>query len=85
METVKVELEVSKELKEVGDFIVALINGIKGDKDVPVLLGELVGPLMVAVQGFDKLGEESKSKYIAATSAYIISGLAVALLAKKEE
>lgn len=85
MEVVKVELEVSKELKEVGDFVVALIGGIKNDKDVPVLLGELVGPFMAAVQGFDKLGDEAKSKHIAATSAYIISNLAAALLAKKEE
>lgn len=61
METVKKEINVPKELNDVGVFVVELIKDIKAKKGVTLIIGENLTNLMTAVEGFDKLGAEAKS------------------------
>lgn len=77
MELVKVEVEVPKEMKEVADFIVGLVQDIKEKKSVTAIAAENLPALMGAVQGFESLSAESKSE-----QAYALYGLLVGDLIK---
>lgn len=79
VETVKVELEVGKETKEVADAIHGLVSDIKAGKDVSAIALENLPALMKAVEGFDKLDDEAKHKTRNATGAYAAYKLADAL------
>ena len=68
MPKIKVEVEVSKEVHELGEglknFIaalkVALADGWQTDQDLPVLLASAMADLIPALQGIEKLPDEAK-------------------------
>lgn len=70
MESVKVEIEVAKESKEVVDAVVELIADIRAGKDISLIAGENLPGLLKAVEGVDKLGEEMKSNLRNETISY---------------
>ena len=65
MDLVKVEVSVPKELNEVGDFIVLLLQKLVVEK-VPAAeaLAACMPAGLLAVEGVQKLGDEVKSKEV---------------------
>lgn len=68
--SVKVEIEVGKESKDVVDLVADLIEDIKAKKDVSAIAAENLPGLMKAIEGFDQLDDEAKSKHRNSTIAY---------------
>lgn len=85
MDIVIKQLEVPKEMSEIVDALVGLVADIKAKKDISMIVAENLQPLMAAVEGFDKLGEEAKSEQSYNAYALLVSGLAKELLKKIEE
>lgn len=83
VETVKVEMEVGKESKDVADALHDLIEDIKAGKDVGAIATENLPGIMSAVNGYDKLDDEMKHKSRNATVAYSGYKLAEALVPAK--
>jgi len=61
MQKVQVMMEVPKEGKEVVDFIAKIITDLKMKKSIAEIAGGSLPSLMVAVEGFNMLGEEFMS------------------------
>jgi hypothetical protein len=57
---VKVEVEVSKDLSEVGTLLVGLIADLKAKKELSLVLAENLPALMTAIEGFDQALVEAK-------------------------
>jgi len=83
VKTVKVELEVGKETKEVADAIHDLIEDIRAKKDISAIAAENLASLIKAVEGVDMLDDEMKHKSRNATVAYTGMKVADALLPAK--
>lgn len=62
MDLVKREVEVPKELNDVGVLVVELLKDIKAKKPVSAIISENIANLYAAVEGFDQLGAEAKAK-----------------------
>lgn len=60
MDTVKIELDLPKELFEVKVAVVELLKDILAGKGLPELVGENLSNLSKAVGGADKLDDEIK-------------------------
>jgi len=84
MDVVKIEVEVPKETWEIAKFFVDLIVDIKAGKSTSEVVAENLAGLVTAIEGFEKLSEEVKSKDIYAAAALIGADLVSALMAKKE-
>lgn len=61
METVPMQLNVPKEMKDVGDAMLTLAADMKAKKGVAEIAGDALPKLLAAAEGMDKLGEEAKS------------------------
>lgn len=69
--TVKYELNVPKESKDVVDFLAALYDMIKAKKPLAEYAG-LIDELFLAIDGSDKLDDELKSANKGAIIAYLV-------------
>lgn len=81
MNTVKVELEVGKESKEVFDLVAELIKDIKAKKAYGELAAENFPLLVKAIEGVSDIPAEFKSQYMADTASYGAGSIVKALLA----
>ena len=81
MESVKTELMVGKESKEVVDFLVSVISHFKAGKSASELM-ELLPAGMEAVKGYDMLDDEVKSKMLGDIVGYLSSELVKVLTEK---
>lgn len=79
IELVKVETEVPKEMKEVADAVIGLVNDIKAKKNIAEIAAGSLPRVVVAVDGYDKLGEEAKTEQAFDAYAYLLAGIAKAL------
>lgn len=79
MNTVKIEREVPKEMKEVGDLLIGLIGAIKAKKSITQIASEQMPALILAVEGFDKLSEEVKSAQAKAYYGILAGDIAASL------
>lgn len=68
--TIKVELEVGKETKEVIDAVTHLVSEIKAKKGVQEIVVSSLQKLITAVEGVDGVGSEMKSEHQVDTIAY---------------
>jgi len=83
--TIDVNLKVSKEAYELGMGIAktitaiqsALKDGWQPGQDLPVLMQALMADLVPAIQGIEKLADESKESQLAFFTAWALSGLEV--------
>lgn len=82
--TVKKEVEVCKESMEVFEALEGLVKSIKEKKDVAVLVAENLPKIMVAVEGFDKLGDEVKDVHFYETAGLGGASIVKALVHKAE-
>lgn len=65
MDLVKIEIEVPKELNEIGDFVVLLLQKLVVEKlPIAEALASVMPAGILAVEGFQKVGEEAKSKEV---------------------
>lgn len=86
MEKVNISLEVPKELKEVSDALLkivveckkALADGFQLGQDVPVVISQCAGPVLVALEGVGKISEEISGDRKAALQSIILGLLDVA-------
>lgn len=78
METVKIEINVGKESKEVADVLSELIKDIRAGKKLEALTENLTG-IMAAVNGYDLLDDEQKDVSRHATRGYLTMKLSEAL------
>lgn len=85
VELLKKELEVPRNVQEISDLLVGLVEDLKAKKPLSALLSENMPPLMVAIEGLDKLGEEAKSPQLYNAIALLAADLARVLLAKAPE
>ena len=60
METVKVELEVPKETKEVLDALLATLDDVLAKKGAAEIATAALPRLISAVDGYEKIGDELK-------------------------
>ena len=84
MNTVKVEMEVPKELKEVVDALDAVLEKVLAKADIAEYL-TLVGTLSAAADGVDQLGDELKSEHRHAAVAYLTERISTRLWKSKAE
>lgn len=77
MQLVQVSVDVPKEMNDVRLFIGQLISDIKAKKSTTEIIGGSLGSLMTAIEGWDQLDEEAKSK-----EAFNLYGLMAADIAK---
>lgn len=77
MALVKIELEVPKEMNDVKEFLVKLVQDIKAKKPIAEMVAGSLGGLITAVEGYDQIDDEAKLK-----EAYNLYGLLAADLAK---
>lgn len=85
VQTVKVELEVGKETKEVADCLRRVIEDIRAKKPIAEIASGNLSSLYTAVEGFDKVDDEFKHKTRNQTGAYAGLQLTEALVPVKEE
>lgn len=94
MNTLKLEVEVSKEVNEIGEAIktivesykLAVADGFQAGTDIPAVLMASYQKLIAAIEGMDQADDEFKADPIkAAMGALIPLSEAVAILSKKEE
>jgi len=91
MEKIKIEVEVPKELYElgsgVGNFIIAtkeaLADGWDMSKDIPAIMTAAMTELMPAVSGISKIDDEFKEDPAAAVQAISVSLLPALMKAFK--
>ncbi len=81
MELVKLEVEVPKEMLDVKNFLVELVQDIKAKKGIAAIAGENLPNLIVAFDGFEKLGEEAKSEQANNLYGILVADLIKALKA----
>lgn len=71
VKTVKVELSVPKESKEVVDFLTAILKKVKA-KAPMADYADLLDEGYAAVSGVDKLADEAKSEYRDDLAGYLV-------------
>ena len=79
MNTVKVELNVPKESKEVVDFLAKVVMDLMAKKSIAEVAAGNLAMLMTAVGDFDALGEEMKSQNKDDLAAYLVKTIMSAL------
>lgn len=84
METVKYEMEVPKEAKEVIDLADAVIEKIMAKSDVSDYL-TLIGELSSAIDGIEGVVDEMKGQYRDEAAGYLVHKLLGRLLPVKSE
>jgi hypothetical protein len=77
MANVKIELEVPKEMDDVRKFLVQLVADIKNKKPIAELVAGSLPGLIAAVDGYDQIDDEAKTK-----EAYNLYGLLASDIAK---
>jgi len=77
VQLVDVTVQVPKEMKDVKDFLVKLLEDIKAKKSITEIAAGSLPGLITAVDGFEKLDDEAKAK-----ESYNLYGLLVADVAK---
>lgn len=70
--TVKSELQVTKEFREIVDFLGAVLKDVKEGKKAVKIAADQFPALFKAVDGFDQLSEEVHSVYLADNAAYLV-------------
>lgn len=85
VELLEKKLQVPRNVQEISDLLVGLVEDIKAKKPLAAMLSENLQPLMVAVEGIEKLGEEAKSPELYNAIALLAADLARVLLAKAPE
>lgn len=83
VKTVKKEVEVTKEISEIGEAAQAIIADIRAKKSVAEIAGGNLQKLIVAVEGYDQVDDEAKSEHVHETVALALAGIAKALLKKE--
>lgn len=83
VEMLRKELQVPRNVQEVADLLVGLVEDIKNKKDLQALIAENLQPLLAAVEGIDKLGEEVKDPAVYAAIALMAANIAKVLMAPK--
>lgn len=78
--TVPVSLEVPKEGKDVIDAATGIFADVKAKKPVSEVMAGNLTKLFAAIEGFNLLSEEMKSKYRSDLAAYLTKGLMDALI-----
>lgn len=81
METVKVELECPKDLKEMIDLVAALTEHFVEKKPMTSLI-ELTDEVKAAVDGWSNISAEMKSQYLDEAVGYLVHRLMSAFQAK---
>lgn len=76
MDTVKVEIAVGKETKEVIDALVELVADIRAKKEITLIASENLQGIYKAIEGVDQVGVELKSDLRNETISY--AGLKIA-------
>lgn len=80
MTTVKVEIEIGKESKEVFEAVAEIIKDVKAKKEWGAIAAENLPLLLKAVEGVTELPEEIKGKQLGSTVGYGAGLIADALL-----
>ena len=83
VKTVKSELQVTKEFREIVDFLSAVLRDVKAGKDVAEIAAAQFPALFKAVEGFDELSEEIHSEYLSDNAAYLVKAIMDELRNKK--
>lgn len=81
--TVKVEIEVGKETKELVDALADLVEDIRAKKDMSLIAAENLAGLLKAVEGVDQLDDEMKSSARNSSGAYAALKIADAIAPSK--
>lgn len=84
VQLVKKEIEVTKEVSEIFDALAGVVADVKAKKEAAAIFAGNFQKLMLAIQGFELLGEEVKHEAIYKTVA-VGGGELAAILLKKEE
>lgn len=71
---IKKEVEVSKDLSEVGDLVVELIADLKAKKELSLVMAENMPLLLKAIEGFDQALVEAKDAKASAKYVGILAG-----------
>lgn len=82
METIKVDIECSKELYELGKGLavfvgavkLALANGFQIGEDLPAIVTAAIANVIPAVDGVTKIGDEWKENKQATINAAMVTG-----------
>ena len=83
IQTIKVELNVPKESKEIVDFMADVVADIKEKKSVTQITTENLMPLFDAIKGFDELDDEAKSEYRDDLAGYLVQRMMEVLMPVK--
>lgn len=75
VEVVPVSLSVPKESKEVVDAVAGIVADIRAKRPVAEIAVGALPKLLVAVEGFDQLDDEAKSKQRSDLAAYLVKNL----------
>lgn len=86
IETIQKTMEVPKEMNDVVVLVQSIFTSLK-KKDTAALqkILENLPQVMAAIDGYEKLEEEAKSKYAANAYALVVSAVADFFLNKEEE
>lgn len=76
---IPVQINVPKESKDVIDALVVLIADLKAKKSLVEISSDMLPRLLVAVEGYDQLGDELKSDGRDDLAAYAVSQILGAL------
>lgn len=82
METVKIEIEVCKETKEVFEALAGIVKGIKEKKPVAEIIAAELNDVIKAIEGFQALPEEAKSEQFHDTVAHGVASITKILMSK---
>lgn len=72
VETVKVEMNVPKEAKEIVDFVAALLADALAKKPIAVIAADVLPKLMSAIDGYSGVADELKSEHKKELAAYLV-------------
>lgn len=81
---VNLSIDVPKEMNDVRIALVELIEDIKAGKSITDIAAENLPNVMKAVEGFDQLDDEAKTEQAYDCYGLTASGIAKALMKKKE-
>lgn len=85
MQTVKVEINVPQETKEVADALTSIIADIRAKKSVMEIASGNLTKLYQAVEGVDKMDDEMKTANRSDAAGYLVKGMMDVLLPVKVE
>ncbi len=79
METIKYEMDVPKELKDIVDLLDGILEKVMAKAEMAEYT-QLLGDLMTAIDGIEGVGEEIKSQYRDEAVGYLVHKLMGRLL-----